>query len=414
MSPVVRPTDQPDGPVARRQLLLLGCVQVLAMATWFAASAAAPALSVEWSLGTTGAAVLTTAVQVGFVLGALASALLNVADAVEPTVLMAIGSLAAAATTALVALVATGVVTAVVLRVLTGAALALVYPIGMKVAISWFERGRSFAVGALVGALTLGSTLPHALSGYLGDDWRPVLLVTSALAVLAALLLHRVRVGPLVSRSTRLDPRVALALLRERRPRLAVLGYLGHSWELYAVWVWVPSFAAASFAARGTDVSAGTVGLLAFAALGVAGLAGCLLAGRLADRVGGASVAAAAMVTSGACCLLAAATFGGPAYLLVPLLVVWGASVIADSPLFSACLGSVVPREQVGTALTLQTALGYLLTVVTIQGLPVVAALGGWRLAVALLAIGPLLGAVAMVRLAPEIPTPVRAVRVRT
>lgn len=399
-------SDVADSPTARRQLALLGGVQVLAMATWFAASAAAPALRAEWSLTSTEGAVLATAVQVGFVIGALASALLNLADAVDPTVLMAVGATVAAATTALVAVVATGLVTAIVLRALTGAALALVYPIGMKVAISWFERGRSFAVGALVGALTLGSTLPHAVSGFLEEAWRPALLVASALAATAVVLLRWVRVGPLVSRSPRIQPRVALDLLRDRRPRLAVLGYLGHMWELYAVWVWVPTFIVASFAARGTEVSAGTVGVLSFAALGGAGLAGCLLAGRLADRVGGAGVAAGAMVTSGACCLLAAAAFGGPAYVLAPLLLVWGAAVVADSPLFSACLGSVVPREQVGTALTLQTALGFLLTVVTIQGLPLVATGGGWRLAVALLAIGPLLGAVAMVRLAPEIPSP--------
>lgn len=401
-----RPIDVPDSGVALRQLLMLGCVQVLAMATWFAASAAAPAFRAEWELSQAGATVLATAVQIGFVLGALTSALLNLADAVDPTVLMAIGAVAAASTTALVAAVATGLVTALVLRVLTGAALALVYPVGLKVAISWFARGRSFAVGALVGALTLGSTLPHAVSGLLGDSWRPALWIASGLALLAGLLLPAVRVGPLVSHSPKLDPRVALGLLRHRRPRLAVLGYLGHMWELYAVWVWVPTFVAASLTVRGTDVSAATVGVLCFATFGVAGLAGCLLAGRLADREGGARVAAAAMVTSGGCCLLAAAAYGGHPWVLVPLLAVWGAAVVADSPLFSACLGSVVPREQVGTALTLQTALGFLLTVVTIQALPAVAAGYGWRLAVALLAIGPLLGAVAMLRLAPALRLP--------
>ncbi len=404
------PVPAADGAVARRQLRLVAAAQVLAMATWFAATAVAPALREQWSLGPVGATLLISAVQVGFVVGALVSAAVNLPDRVHPPLLMAVGALVAAATTAALALLPTGFGGAVALRMVTGMALAAVYPVGMKLAISWFERGRGLAVGVLVGALTVGSTLPLLVSGLLGDAWRQAMLVAAALAVVSVLVLRGVRVGPLVASATTLDPRAALQVLRRRDSRLAVLGYLGHMWELYAVWVWLPAFVTASLRAAGDDPSGLQVGVLCFVALGVCGLLGCVGAGRLGDRVGRARTAAGAMVLSGACCLLAALTFGAPAWITVPLLLVWGAAVIADSALFSACLGSVVPRDHVGTALTLQTALGFLLTVVSIQLVPVVEAGPGWPAAVALLAVGPLAGAVAMLRL----PDPARTPTLRT
>ncbi|MEO7982138.1 MAG: MFS transporter [Sporichthyaceae bacterium] len=390
-----------DGGPAIRQLGLVAAVQVLAMATWFAASAAAPALRDEWHLSTVQATLLTTAVQLGFVVGALASAATNLPDVVSPPRLLAVGALAAAASTAALALVADGIVTAVPLRFVTGMALALVYPVGMKIAISWFDDRRGLAVGVLVGALTIGSTLPQLIGGSLGSAWRPALLVSSILAAAAAVLQRWIVVGPLVTRSEGLHPRVLLTLLRDRAPRLANLGYLGHMWELYALWVWLPTFLVAGFRERGVDPSRSVVGVLAFVALGVCGALGCLAGGWLGDRVGRSRAAAAAMAVSGVCCLLAALTFGGSPWLVVPLVMVWGAAVIADSAMFSACLGTVVPRRFVGTALTLQTAMGFSLTVVTIQLLPVVAHHAGWPIAVALLSVGPLLGAVAMTRLTP-------------
>jgi MFS family permease len=394
----------PDGRVAVRQLALVSVVQVLAVSTWFAASAAAPALRAEWEIGRVGEALLTVGVQLGFVVGALASAATNLPDRVHPPRLMGIGAGLAAVATLLTALVADGPALAVVLRVVTGVALALVYPVGMKIVVSWFVGRRGLAVSVMVGSLTLGSIFPQLVAGSLGPAWRTALVVTAVLAGLAAVLQRWIVVGPLVTRSDGFHPGVVLDVWRSRAPRLANLGYLGHMWELYAVWAWAPAYLTASLLARDEPAPRATVGLLVFVAFGVGGLGGCLLAGLVGDRWGRARAAAGAMVVSGTCCLLAAVLFGAPLWLFVPLLVVWGASVIADSAMFSACLGTVVDPRYVGTALTLQTALGFLLTVVTIQGVPVVAGALGWPVAVALLSVGPLLGSLAMLRLTPLLP----------
>jgi MFS family permease len=397
-------TAPPDGRAAVRQLVLISVVQVLAVATWFAASAAAPALRDEWAMGQVGEALLTIGVQLGFVAGALVSAVTNLSDRVHPPLLMAIGATVAALATFATAALVDGVAGAVALRLVTGMALALVYPVGMKLVVSWFADRRGLAVSIMVGALTVGSILPQLIAGSLGPAWREALVISSGLALGAALLQRWIEVGPLVTRSQGFHPEAVLDMWRVRAPRLANLGYLGHMWELYAVWAWTPAFLTASAVERGEPVDRGTVGVITFLALGVCGGLGCVAAGWLGDRVGRARSAAGAMVVSGSCCLLAALAFGGPTYLLAPLLLLWGASVIADSAMFSACLGTVVDPRYVGTALTLQTALGFLLTVVTIQLVPVVAGGVGWPAAVAMLGAGPLLGALAMVRLTPLLP----------
>ena len=384
--------------MAVRQLGCIAAVQVLVMATWFSASAVVPALRAEWGLGTAGATLLTVSVQLGFVTGALAAAVLNLADRVPAHRLVATCALTAAAATFAVAALAHGLALAVPLRFATGVALAGVYPPGLKLMTSWFDRGRGLALGVVVGALTLGSALPQLISSFAALPWRAVLLVAAGCAVVGAAVAGRlVRVGPLAAPAPPFHPRYVLSVFRERGPRLANLGYFGHMWELYAMWTWLPAYLAASSARTGLPLP---VGVAAFLAIGVAGVAGCLLGGWLGDRVGRARLAALAMATSGTCCVLAAFAFGGPPLLVLALAVVWGAAVIADSGLFSACTSQVVDPRYTGTALTTQTAVGFLLTVVTIQATPLVAERAGWPVAVALLGLGPAAGAVAMLRLA--------------
>src|SRR5262245_44193625 len=246
--------------MAGRELALIAAAQVLALGTWFAASAVAPALEDAWRLDGAQVPLLTSAVQIGFVVGAVASAAINLADRFHAPRVMAAGALGAAVCTAVFAAGADSLTTALPLRFLTGVCLAAVYPVGLKLASSWFTRRRGLALGVLVGALTLGSALPQLIGGSLGDAWRPALAVSAGLAALAALVAIRTRVGPFVTPASRIEPRFALRMARLRGARLASLGYFGHMWELYAVWTWVPAYLTASAAAAGTPVGAATRG----------------------------------------------------------------------------------------------------------------------------------------------------------
>jgi MFS family permease len=360
-----------------------------------------PSLRDEWGLSAAQAVWLTASVQVGFAVGALTSSVLNLPDRLPPHRLLAASALGAAACTALLAVGADGLAVAVPLRALTGFCLAGVYPVGMKLMASWSEsvdRGRAF--GVLIGCLTLGSALPHLISGLGPLPWRGVLGTAAAVAAGGALVAWLlVRPGPLLARTPVPKARYAFAVFGQQRPRLANLGYFGHMWELYAFWAWVPAYVAVSRSGAGAETDVDTVvSLTAFVVIGLAGFAGSLLGGWASDRFGRAPAAIAALAVSGTCCLLSPLFFLAPAPLLVAFLCVWGAAVIADSGVFSTALSETADQRFVGTALTVQTAVGFLLTVVTIALLPLVADAVGWQYAFWLLAPGPLLGVVAMAR----------------
>ena len=383
-----------------RQLLLICAVAVLAMGLWFSASSVVPQLSDEWHLSDAGATWLTTAVQLGFVAGALASAVLNLPDRVSTTRLIGGAALAGAAANEAVALFAHGLALAIPLRFLTGMALAGVYPPGIKLMATWFRAGRGFAVGALVGALALGSGTPHLVNAAPSLDWQAVLSVASVLAVagagLAVTALHE---GPYATAAAPFHPGYVRRLFGDRAQRLVCFGYFGHMWELYAMWTWVPAYAAASFAAAGDgDPSRTSVELAAFATVGVAGLAGCILGGLVADVRGRAAVTIGSMAMSGTCCVAAAALYGLAPAVVVVLMLVWGTAVVADSAQFSTALTEVADPDYVGTAVTAQTAIGFAITVVSIRLLPTVRDAVGWRYAFLFLAVGPALGIVAMAR----------------
>ncbi|OXM51785.1 MFS transporter [Amycolatopsis thailandensis] len=376
---------------APRQLALTSAAQILAMGLWFSASSVVPALRAEWALSTQGTVLLTASVQVGFAAGALVSAVANLADRLRPERLLAASAAAGALLTLLFPLCGDQFWLAVLLRFGTGMALAGVYPVGMKIVVSWFPNSRGLALGVLLAALALGSASPHLLAGSL-PEWRTVLVVAALLALgAAALAVLFVHVGPAARRSPPWEPRYLLTMARDRRQRLIAFGYFGHMWELYAFWTWIPAYAAAA--------SQRSVSLLAFTVIGVGGAIGCLLGGALSDRFGRIDVALAALAVSGTCCLISAFVFGAHPAVLGTLLFVWGVAAIADSGQFSAALSEAADARYVGTALTAQTAIGFLLSALTIQGLPVLADAVGWRAAAPALAVGPLLGVIAMVRL---------------
>jgi MFS family permease len=378
----------------RRMLALVAAGEVLGMTLWFSATAAAPAITREFALDEASRAWLTMAVQAGFVLGTLLTATTSLADAVNPRRLFAAGcALGAICNAAIV--VAPSSAAIIALRVCTGATLAWVYPPGMKIAAGWFLERRGTALGVVVGAVGVGSAFPHLLA-WLGSGvaWRLLVGASSVLAVTGGLLvLLGVSDGPHVSASAPFDRHALRIVLASRGTRLAMLGYFGHMWELYAMWTWIAAFAAASLVSN-----ARTGSLVAFVTI-ASGSIGCVMAGRWADEWGKARVAGAAMIASAACCLISPFAFGLPLAVLLALAVAWGFTVVADSAQFSALVTEHTARTHVGTALTLQTSAGFLLTMVSMRLVPPIAAAGGWKFAFLFLAPGPLLGALAMRRL---------------
>jgi MFS family permease len=388
------PAGTQAAPGRWRALVQVATAELLIMGLWFSASAVAPALTERWELGHAAAAWLTTAVQFGFVAGTALAAVLNLADLIPARVYLAGAALLAAAANGGVA-VAGGFALALTLRFATGFFLAGAYPPAMKMVATWFEARRGLAIGAVVGALTVGKAVPYLVRALPGATVRQVLWTASAAALLgAAVIAIGYRDGPYPFARRPFSWTLVGEVARHRSTRLATFGYLGHMWELYAMWTWVPAFLAAS-AASDPARSSGWVSAASFLAI-AAGGAGCLWGGLHADRFGREPTVNLAMAISGACCLAIGLLFGASPWLLVPAVCVWGFFVVADSAQFSALVTEVAPRHAVGTALTLQTSAGFLLTLVTLQLVPELVATFGWRWAFPLLALGPAAGIAAI------------------
>jgi MFS family permease len=381
----------PLAPGRARALAILAVALVLSMTTWFSATAVVPQLREEWALGDTAAAWLTIAVQLGFVAGALVSAALNVADVVAPR-LVVLGGAAGAALANVLLAAAGSAGAAIPLRFATGFFLAGVYPPALKLMATWFQRGRGTALGILVGALTLGSAVPHLVNALGGLDWRTVVYATSALTLAGGLLALPVPDGPFPFPRATFDPHQARRVFANPGVRLASLGYFGHMWELYAMWAWFAVFYAAT-------VEGGAVAAYAtFAVIG-AGAIGCWAGGVLGDRVGRAETTVGMMAVSGACALVIGLLVDAPGWLVLLVGLVWGFAVVGDSAQFSTLVTEHADQAYVGTALTMQVAVGFTLTVATIWLVPFLEDAVGWRYAFVFLVPGPLLGLTAMLRL---------------
>jgi len=382
-----------------RSVGLLFTAEIAAMSLWFVSSAILGDLSKEVSLTPMLSAALSSSVPAGFVLGALMVAISGIADRLDPRRVFALATLVAAVANLLALWVPLDSNLTVVLRFVIGFCLAGVYPVGMKIVVGWGVEDRGQLVGLLVGGLTIGSAFPHLLSFLGGSNWRITTILASSLALIASILILYVKLGPHHANAARFRPDAIVLAWSDKRIRLAILGYLGHMWELYAMWAWIATALLASYTVQ-LDVDKATqlAKLTAFVAISAGALL-CPIAGTLADRIGKARVTIIAMSCSGIAAIAAAIVFAGPVWLVFTVIVFWGMSIIPDSAQFSALIADFAPADRAGSIMTLQTALGFALTIVTVQAAPFVADLVGWSGLFAVLAIGPFWGILAMRRL---------------
>ena len=379
-----------------RMLVMLGLAELLGMSLWFAGTAIAPQLQERWSLSGSQVGWLTTAVQLGFVAGTAAIAVLNLADILSARLLFSLAALAGAVVNAAL-LLADGFIPAAATRFLCGFCLAGVYPPAMKMISTWFKSQRGFAVGTIVGGVTVGKAMPYLVHALPDTGIATIVLAGSVGAIAAAAIVwFAYHDGPFPFIPRPFSWSLVATVMREPRWRLATGGYLGHMFELYSYWTWIPAFLAASALAHGTSTSA--ISMLAFATIAIGGI-GCVWGGRIADRIGRERFVILALAASGACSLLIGLTFGRSWLLLAPVALAWGFFVVADSAQFSVLVTESVPSHAVGTALMVQTSLGFLLTTLTIQLVPPVVESLGWAWAFPLLALGPIAGIAAIRRL---------------
>jgi len=378
-------------------LLCLGIV--LTLTTWFSAVAVNRELASAWELPLSATAWLSNGVQLGFVCGALAASIVNLPDILPLNRIMAT-SAAIAGVSNMLLLLEPDLSLAIALRIVTGVALAGVYPPALKLIATWFRHDRGLALGALIGALTLGSAMPHLFRAVFGTlEWKGVVIATSLSAwVGAAIFLMFGREGPYPFARATFEPRQVAKILRERPLFLANLGYFGHMWELYAMWVWLLVYVEAAFVRQGI-ASASFASLVTFIVI-ASGVVGCILGGLLSDRIGRTLTTFGMMAVSGICALLVGFAYAGPLWLFLLILLVWGIAIIGDSAQFSAAVSELSDQRFVGTALSLQLGIGFALTILAIWLTPRFAGfLGSWQWAFLLLVPGPVIGAFSMMLL---------------
>ena len=375
---------------------LLTAALVLGISTWFSATAVIPQLSDEWNLSASAQAWLTISVVLGFVLGALFSSAFNVADRVRPQVVMLVGAWGAGLAN-LALIWVDGAIPGILLRLLTGFFLAGVYPPSFKLISTWFRRGRGMALGLLAAGIILGNALPHLANALGGVAWENVILATSAMSLLGGVFAYVVKDGPFPFPASAFDPRQVGLVFTNRGVRLASIGYFGHMWELFAMAAWFLVFFRDHLVTVDQDPLP-MAAFVTFAAIAMGSL-GSWLGGLVADRWGRTKFTISMLAISGTCSIAIGLFFEGATWPIVLIGLLWGLTVVADSAQFSAMVTETGDQSYVGTALTMQMAIGFTISAATIWIVPLFEEVVGWRWAFSILAIGPVVGIAAMVRL---------------
>lgn len=381
------------------KLVVLSVAMVGTMTTWFSMTAVLPELIELWGLSNLEGSFITIMVQVGFVTGSCILAFLNIPDRVPPPVLFFWSASLAGLSTILTVWFVDSLTSALLFRFFTGMTLSGVYGPGLKLISTWFRIRRGMALGFVVGALTLGSATPHLFRGIGEFSWEMVLIITGVCSISAGILvLLMVQVGPYPLPTGKFDPRAIPRILRHKPVQLANYGYFGHMWELYAMWSWFGLFLAHSLEMVGMEDSSTTSSLLTFVII-ASGFFGALFGGIIADRIGRERLTLWSLGISGSISLVIGFFFGAAPWLVVSLGVIWGVSIIADSAQFSALVTEHADQRYVGSALTLQLAIGFSVTVIVILLVPLIEGILGWQYAFLVLVPGPVLAFISMFRL---------------
>jgi MFS family permease len=382
-----------------RALVWIGLSELFALSLWFSASVIAPELIEVWNLSSNSEAWLSTSVPIGFVIGALFSSYFGVADRFNPRKVFAVSVFLGAILNALLILVDYAFF-GILLRILTGITLAGVYPIAVKILSQWFPQKRGFAIGLLIAALTLGSSLPHFVIMFFSSlNWKLVIICTSVLALLSAIIVtYILEDAPIMSEKSPFSLKLIKKVVTNKPVMLANYGYFGHMWELYAMWTWLPAFLTASFSAYSPEFPHWFIALSSFISIGIAGGIGCVVGGLISDKIGRANLTIISMFISAICSILIGFTFGQFIWITLIICMIWGMSVISDSAQFSAAVSEIAEVEYVGTALTFQMCIGFLITIFSINLIPIIQRIVGWEWVFTILAIGPILGIVFMVK----------------